>query len=126
MERGNKKARKEHTLPLGPVRLGEVLPKEQMSIESKYLAKAREEHGESNRSLKKGHDTDQKKTHKSTESDPGSPIETSTPVVHWPRPKNHNQGCRSRKFLAELITLSLHTLGFLPDEALLRPNTEAA
>lgn len=78
------------------------------------------------RSLEKGHDTNQKKTHKSTESDPGSPTQTSTPVVHCPRLKNHNQGWRSRKFLAERMTLSLHRLVFLPDEALLRPNTEAA
>lgn len=39
MERGNKKVLKEPSLPLGPVTL-EVLPKEQTSIESKYLSKA--------------------------------------------------------------------------------------
>lgn len=44
MERGNKKVLKEHSFPLGPVTLGEMLPKEQMSLESKYLAKATGEH----------------------------------------------------------------------------------
>lgn len=35
MKRGNKKVFKEHSLPLDPVTLGEVLPKEQTSIETK-------------------------------------------------------------------------------------------
>lgn len=51
MERGNKKVLKEHSLPLGPVTLGEVLPKEQTSVESKYLAKATGEHRDHKQSV---------------------------------------------------------------------------
>jgi len=51
MERGNKKVLKEHSLPLGPVILRELLPKEQTCIEPKYLAKTTVEHGDHKQSV---------------------------------------------------------------------------
>lgn len=63
---------------------------------------------------------------KSTECDPGSPVETATPVPHCPTSRNNNQGWRSWKVLAELTMLSSYALGFLLDEALAPSNTEVA
>lgn len=77
----------------------------------------------SNRSLKKGHATGQKKTRKKySESDPSSPVEMSTAVACCLRLKNH----KNHENLAKLTAPSLHGLRFLLDEGLLPPKQRKA
>lgn len=90
MERGSKKVLKELSLPLGSSPIGKRTDERIVQIYGQD--RGGPQGPQTIGPLRKDMLQAEARHAKSTECDPGSPVETATPVPHCPTSRNNNQG----------------------------------